>query len=481
MIDFKPFEFTDGFLTSLREKKEIPVHFYNKDGQVLIYKKENATGEEIDRLARFMAQGIYYHVRDEGRLKFGETDIEEEIPEGLSDKKLISDQYTERLVGTTDMLFEEIKKSSLTSGRSRKTSLQMEELFNDFASQENAMNGLVNILETMSSQDASQEVEMAVKRTVVAMALKTRGMHTASQFKEKQQVKKSITDLMMSAVLCDIGCLHMNMPHDAQLSPEQMDYIKRHPFLSYLMVAHEPTLSPEVKHNILNHHRPRHEDENDNNYPNMNLLLKKLKELAIQFQKDPTKQHLARDIVTQLQLFKQSRLYDEDANIISIASEFASLTSDVTWRKAVSPEKAVRMIINNSYFTYTGRIMREFLDNIAISLCDNRKILREGDFIVVGSETFEGSPVFEACRIESVGRYQSRPGVKRVATVEPILKKEPKLGLDGFDLGSVKADPRKAFFELTLDDSRRILYCVDSEYDAEFYEKLSAIMEESGD
>ena len=78
------------------------------------------------------------------------------------------------------------------------------------------------------------------------------------------------------------------------------------------------------------------------------------------------------------------------------------------------------------------------------------------------------------------GVTRAGPGVRRVATVEPILKKQPKLGLDGFDLDSVKSDPRKAFFELTQDDSRRILYCIDPEYDEEFYGKLSAFMAEAG-
>ena len=50
MPEFMPFEFTDEFLEKLRDIKEIPVHFYNKDGQILIYRKENASVKEIDRL-----------------------------------------------------------------------------------------------------------------------------------------------------------------------------------------------------------------------------------------------------------------------------------------------------------------------------------------------------------------------------------------------------------------------------------------------
>jgi hypothetical protein len=479
MPQFRPFEFTDEFLEKLRKIKEIPVHFYNKDGQILIYKKKNVTSEEIDRLVRFRNQGIYYNMDDAEELAIKPEPRgpqKKEIPEGLTDTKLISEKYTDELTAGTEGLFEEIRQSSLNAFQARDTNEKMEAFFSDFANQEDAMTGLVNILEIMQSKETDFDVEMAVKRTVVAMALKTRGMHATSRFKDRLKVKKSITDLMMSSILCDIGCFQMKMPQNAGLSANEMSYIKKHPFLSYLMVAHEPSLSDQVKHNILTHHRPRYHDQNDNNYPNLKLLTTRLRELGIEFQKSPRKRHLAKDIANQLDLFRVNKMYNEDANVLAISSEFASLTSDVPWRKAVTPEQAIKMIINNSYFTYTGRIMREFLDYISISLCDNRKVLKQGDILVIASETHDGSPVFEACRIESIGRFQSRPGVRRIATVKPVFTNVPKLRLKAFDSRNIRIDRRKAYFELTQDDTRRIVYFVDPRFDREFHQGLSEVI-----
>jgi len=478
MAEFKPFEFTDEFLDRLRVIKEIPVHFYNKDGQILIYKKEDATAEEIDRLVRFRNQGIYYNVDDTGTLALKPEPSKapgRDIPEGLTDTKLLSEKHTDELIEGTEGLFDEIKNSSLNASQTKKASEKMEALFSDFSSQEDAMTGLVNILEIMKSKNTDFDTELAVKRTVVAMALKTRGMVAATRFKDKRKAKKSIIDLMMSSILCDIGCFQMKMPKNLGLSKNEMSYVKQHPFLSYLMVAHEPFLDEQVKHNILTHHRPLFHDDNDNNYPNLDKLTTRLKQLGVEFQKSSKRRQIAQDIVKQLELFRASQMYNEDANIIAIASEFASLTSDVPWRKAMSPEQAVKQIVNNSYFTYTGRIMHEFLDYVALSLCDNRKILNEGDFIVITSDTSEGISIFEACVIESIGRFQSRPGVRRIATVKPIFTDAPKLKLKGFDPKNLQIDPRRAHFELTQDDTRRIVYVVDPEFDSEFHKTLQRV------
>lgn len=470
MPEYKPFEFTDEFLERLREIKKIPVHFYNREGQILIYKKENATEEEIRRLARFQAQGIYYNEADSEKLEI--VTAEEEIPEGLSGTKLISQHYTDELTQDMGNLFDEMKKTSLTSQQMEKTSGQMEEFFLDFASQEDAMNGLVNILEAMQSKKMAFDVELAVKRTIVAMALRTRGMHDATNMKERKALKKSITDLMISALLCDVGYSQMNMPESTELSTEEMGYVKLHPFYSYLMVAHEPTLSSQIKQNILTHHRPYSVDRNNNNYPRLDTLRNKMVVLNAECQKNPAKRHLTKDITSQIELLKVYKTYNETTNVLAVSSEFASLTSNVPWRQALSPINAIKTIINNSFFTYTGRVMREFLDYIAISLCDNKKILKEGDFIVIDYETADEKHVFEACRIESVGRFQSRPGVRRIATVKPELTKVPKLRVKGFDSKSLNIDRRKAYYELTQDDSRRIVYVVNPQFDADLHGAL---------
>ena len=78
-------------------------------------------------------------------------------------------------------------------------------------------------------------------------------------------------------------------------------------------------------------------------------------------------------------------------------------------RPAFSSVRAVQMIINNSFFTHPHRIPREFLDYVAVSLCDNRTILAAGVFIVVAATGREGDTAFEVCEIPHSSRYQSAP------------------------------------------------------------------------
>ena len=469
------FDFSDEFLSTLRQIKEIPVHFYNREGQILIYKKAHVTDEEIDRLTRFRKSGIYYKSEDTSTLESA-LDlqlVEKLIPEGLTDTKLISEKYTDVLAEETESLFQQIMRQSLRSEHVMNMSGNLKTLFSDFAGQEDAMTGLVNILELMKSRDNPFDVEMAVKRSVVSMALKTRGMHAADKFKDSPAVRENVSALMMSSILCDIGCFKMEMPKNAGLSLKQMTYIKKHPFLSYLMIAHEPAIDSKIKHDVLTHHRPLPFDRNDNNYPNLRALTNRLVELERECGRQSGKKLIAEDIRKQLEFFRENRTYREAVNILSIASEFASLTSDVPWRKSLPAAQAVKCIINNSYFTHTPRIMQDFLDYVAISLCDNEKILDEGDFIVVANESHDGSAIFEVCQIESIGRFQSRPGVRRIASVRPLCTNVPKLAIKGFDAKSLRIDPRTAHFELMKDDTRRIIYVIDPQDKKEFHSLLS--------
>jgi len=476
MPEYKLFEFSGDFIENTKKNNNIPVNFYNKNGQILIYKKEGATNDEVTNLLKFIGQGIYYNVDDKEKLGLNESEKTDKTPDGLSDTKLLTEKHAEEVTKGTEELFSELKKGSLTSIHTRKTNEKMENLFDGFASQPDAMNGLVNILELMDSRESEFDVELAVKRTVVGMALKTRGMHAAMNYKDQKESKRRITNLMMSSMFCDIGNSHVNIPKGTDLTSEQMKSIKNHPLYSYLMVAHEPTLSTEIKNNILTHHRPKHDDANVNNYPKAKPLMNKLEELAEKFRKIPAKRSIANDIEKQMDMMKANLLYNEDPNVLAISSEFASLASNVPWRKAFSPEKAVKMIINNSYFTYTNRIVREFLDYIAISLCDNNKVIKEGDFIVVTSGTHNGGTYFEVCRIDNIGRFQSRPGISRIATIEPIFTSVPKLRIKGFDMGKIKIDRRKAHYELTNDDSRNIVYIIDPEYDKDLYNGLTGLL-----
>ncbi len=469
MSKFSLFEFTPEVMEKVRGSKEIPVHFYNKEGQILLYKKENASEGEIERLFRFVQQGIYYNEDDSEKL--GLRKRNKDIPEGLSDTKLLSVEAADTMAADTSELFDHLKKTSINSFYTRRTGERMSQIFTDFESQPDAMNGLVNIIELMSAKGAEQAVELAVKRTVTAMALKMRGLVAQSQG-DRTKIQDMMTVTMTSALLCDIGYTKMKMPTTTPLTAEEMAYIQNHPLMSYLMVAHEPSLDTKIKRNILVHHRPLREGMLGNNYPETRPLITKLTALEEKYGATVGHDTIAKDVREQLALLRTDIPYDEDANILSIASEFASLTSKAPWRDAYDASRAVRMIINNSFFTHTPRILREFLDHVAISLCDNEKILNEGDFIVLAAKSPDGKSHFEVCRIVRSDRYQSKPEVARFGTIMPIIEKVPKLQLAGFQIDTMKEDPRRAKYDLVRDDSRQIVYAVDPAFDRDLHNRV---------
>lgn len=469
MSKFELFDFTPEIIESFRENHEIPVHFYNKDGQVLIHKKEDASDAEIDRLLRFVKQGIYYDVEDSEKL--GIQDRRQDIPEGLTDTKLINEQITDELNDGAKELFNSLKRTSITSVQARKTSERLADAFEAFESQPDMGVGLVNILELMQGRENTHDVELAVKRTVVAMALKTRGA-TATGARDRARLQEAANVTMMSALLCDIGYSRMTMPEHDGLSDNEMNYIRNHPIMSYLMIAHERSIDPRVKRNILAHHRPMKAGTPGNNYPSLKSITTRLTALKEKYSEDATRKHIADDIDMQLKLLMRDLPYDEDAAILAVASEFASLTSRVPWRDAFTPRRAVQMLVNNSYFTYPDRILREFLDYVSISLCNNEKILKEGDFIIVAARSGSGKTFFEVGQITNATRFQSKPGMDRFATIYPEIGKSPKYKFLKFPLDGLKADPRKAHYELSKDDSRHIVYAVDPTYDPDLYEEL---------
>lgn len=472
MSEFKIFEFTDEILQRFREKKEIPAHLYNRDGQILIYKKESASDAEIERILRFVKQGIYYNTDDSDSL--GIKKSRSETPDGLTDTKLLTQDTAASLTEETKELFNQLRQGTITAIQAKKTTERMSQLFNDFENQPDAMTGLVNIIELMTEMGAGHDVELAVKRTVVAMAMKTRGMQ-AQSYRDKARLQEMVNVLMTSALLCDIGYAKMKMPVHQGLSFEEMNYVRNHPLMSYMMIAHEREIDPKIKRNILCHHRPLREGMPGNNYPDLKWMLSRLGSLLEKYQGDSSKSAVVEDIKQQILLLKMDLPYDEDANIIAIASEFASLTNKVPWRKSFSPERAVKMIVNNSYFTYSDRIVREFLDYVSISLCDNRKIIKEGDYIIVTVRGTDRKAYFEVCQVTTATRYQSKPGVDRFATIYPDIEKTPKMQFMHFNLETLKPDPRHAHYELSMDDSRHIVYIVDEEHDAPLFERLQEL------
>lgn len=476
MSELIPFDFSDEIMNSFRDKKEIPVHFYNKSGQILIYKMEDATDEQIERLLRFVSQGIYYRLEDSEKLGIKKTG--QETPEGLTDTLLLSEEAADELNAGVSELFYELKKTSITSFQAKRSSERLASVFSDFENQPDAMTGLVNIIQLMSTKDSEYEVQLAIKRTVVSMAMKTRGMFVSSMG-DKKRMQAQVNDLMMGAMLADIGYSKMTLPSGIGLSPQEMSYIRNHPLLSYLMIAHETSITPGTKRNILVHHRPLRQGIKGNSYPDLKWMLRKLIELRDKYTVTPGKAAVANDIAIQLKLLQKELPFDEDANILAIASEFASLTSKVPWRDGFHPVQAVKMIINNSFFTYTDRIIRDFLDYTAISLCDNQMIIRVGDFIITAAQSSQSNATFfELCVVSSIDRYQSRPEVQRLAFIQPIIEGEPRLQIVGFDEKNMKRDPRKAHYRLANDDTRRIIYIIDPVLNPLLHERVLKLAQE---
>lgn len=475
-MHLKLFNFKSELMEYITERKTIPLDFYNSRGQVLIYQKENATHEEIERLFGFIKQGIYYNEEEYRNIIPEDKPKEKKIKTPYTNSKLISDEIAHLLCEETSELFLRLKESALTSYHVRKTGSKLADAMREFTQNQNAIRGSINILEVLQNKSLDYEIEIAVKRAVIAMALKIRGMYYQN-IRDQGVMHELVYNIMMSALLCDIGFLRMAHPKTRELTKMKMDYIRYHPIMSYLMVAHIDDLNPAIKRNILCHHRPLREDKPNNNYPKMDYLVEKLNAHSKQFEWT-SKQAISIDIQGQLKLLKEdTSYYDEDANILAIASEFSSLTTKVPWRNAFDPIRAVRMIINNSLFTYMPRIVRDFLDHTAISLCENKTILSEGDFIILQVVNNDAKSLYEACRITEHENFQSKPVVERCGNIDIIVEKSPKLRISGFDLDPLRTILRPAQYDLNKDLSRNIIYAVDKQYDPELHEILSHKME----
>ncbi len=465
------FDFSDDVIAKMKEEQSIPIDFYNRKGQTLVYKKESANEHEIDQLLKFKTQGIYYNIRDEAKLG-RHTVQEEDVPteEGLSNKKLFDRKEIDDFKSGTVELFDSLEKGAVDSIFAQKTRERVGNVFENFRTQEDMKTGLVNILELLKSDDPKNfNAELAVKKTVVAMAMKTRGLN-AQNAREESKIQAMVMTTMMSALFSDIGKMRMNIPSHSDLSEQEFAYLRRFPLMSYLMIAHEPTIDPMVKRNILCQRCPLPDDSIGNNYPPKKWLITNFNGLVEKHKDNP---NLLKSLAEQIYLINRPITFDEDANILALSSEYASLTSKVQWRDAFSSKRAIQMIINNSIFTYTARIMREFLDYVSMSLNDNQRILDDGDFVVLAIQSTKGY-MYEIAKITRASKFQSIPDVIKVADInmEMVEKAGKKIILPP-KVENMKTNVRRGEYLLQKDQSRRLAYAIDSEYDPEVYETLS--------
>ncbi|MBE7412593.1 MAG: c-di-GMP phosphodiesterase [Leptospiraceae bacterium] len=458
---YKQFDFTEEVLQTFREQSVIPIDFYNRDGQILIHKKEGASTDDINRLLRFEAQGIFFRNEDYEKL-FSKQSSRPTHVNGreVSFTKLVNVDLTKDLAKDTKNLLGELKTSPFQGRQFANVSKSIDNILTDFSNSNDVETGLVNIIEVMGGTNAGVDSEIITKRTVIGMALKLRGMKAISRAEKEIQKAEQMT-MMMSSYLCDIGYSQMKIPEHGNISVEEYNYIKNHPMVSYLMLAPLEEIDTKIKSNVLNHHRPYKGESLNNNYPSAKVIVEKLSVLQKKYSEDSGKAHIARDITQQIKHILTYTGYEEDTGIISIAGEFAAMTTAKPWRDAMDSMTAMKIILNNSFFTYNEKIVKDFFDYVGHSLCDNRSILNRGDYVITAHSDSGKKVHFEICIIVSINRSQTRPMLERIGTIQPIFSNVKKLEIKDFNLTTMKLDRRKARYNLESGDPRRIVFIVD--------------------
>ncbi|MBM9499319.1 c-di-GMP phosphodiesterase [Leptospira sp. 201903071] len=465
------FEFTSDVIKSFVSQSEIPVDFYNKNGQILIHKKSDASEEDITRLQKFESQGIFFLISEKDKI------VKNKKPDsihgrGVSFTKLVNTDLTIALAREASDLLEELKHFPLNNNHIRKVQKGIDDILVDFKASSDMELGLVNVIEVMRQAGVKTDSEIMTKRTVISMAMKLRGMKALNKAENDLQKAKQL-NVMLASYMVDIGKSRMKLPNHSNLRPEEFDYIKNHPIISYLMIGNLTGIDSEVKSAVLNSHRTFRGEGLNNNYPSTNMLIRKLTEYLQKYKDDKTKQTLIEDIQRQIHHLLNSTYTDEDPGIISIAGEFASLSSEQDWRPAFNALTSMKLILNNSFFSYNEKIVRDFFDLMALSLCENQSVLNPGDYIIVVSMDSQRKVHFETCVIKEIYRHQTRPLLERIGTIRPLITNKGKIKIEGYDPHSFREDKRKAVFNLNNSmDPRRVIYMIDPELEPSLFEKV---------
>ncbi len=470
----KPFNFSPEIIARMRDTQEIPVNFYNASGQILIPRREQATGDMINKLLQHIGSGIFYREDDEDKLglKGARKDLE-----GLTDTKLLSEQRVAEMAEATESLFNELKFAAFGAVHSQKMHSQVNSFISDFEQQPDMMVGVINILETVKggSGTTANLSRQAIKRAVVAMALKSRSMK-AMISKDRGRGSDAVQPVMMGGMLAQIGKARMNLPEGEDLTPEQRDYMRKYPLLSYLMVAHEQTVPFEVKRLILNQKRTLPENTLTNNYPDFRWMTSTLQNL-VQENDKKGKKEVASDILRQMASFKEFVVYEEDVNILSLATDFAALTTESNSREAKDPITAIKLILNGSFYQYGPKVVRDFLDHISMSLSHNEKIIKNGDLLILALTMTSGQTYFEVVRVIEIGRFQSRGLVQRLGVLHMATVKSGGMPQGVFQPESFRPDPRRIRINLGQDFLRRIIFIVDPTVAPQLFEEISKKLE----
>nr|WP_167881616.1 c-di-GMP phosphodiesterase [Leptospira wolffii] len=471
-LKLERFEFNSDVIRQFKENQMIPVDFYNKNGQILIHRKDNASEADINKLQKFELQGIYYLHSERDKVT-----IRPEHPDAVNGKKvsyikLVNPDLTIRLAKDASSLLKELRDYPLNGNHVKNVSKAIDLILEDFSTSQDVELGLVNVIDVMKTAGVETNSEILTKRTVISMAMKLRSLKAMS-VKDSENSRAQQLNLMMASYMVDIGKARMKFPIHGDLSAEEFEYVKNHPIVSYLMIANLASIQPQVKTSVLNSHRPYRGEGLNNNYPATAFLIKKLTEYYEKYKEDSTRTVLVEDLQRQLHLLQSNTYGEDDPAIISISGEFASLSTNQEWRAAYKPISAMKLILNNSFFSYNERVVKEFFDFMALSLCENKSVLNPGDYVIVVSTDSQHKVHFETCTIKEINRNQTRPLLERIGTIRPIFSNKGKLKIAGYDHRTFQPDRRKAVFNLANTvDPRRVIYSIDPELDPRLFDLI---------
>lgn len=126
------FEFNSDVIKSFISQSEIPVDFYNKNGQILIHKKSDASEEDVTRLQKFESQGIYFLISEKDKVTKPKDNPDMVHGREVSFTKLVNPNLTVALAKEASELLEELKHFPLTNNHIRLVQKGIDDILADF-------------------------------------------------------------------------------------------------------------------------------------------------------------------------------------------------------------------------------------------------------------------------------------------------------------------------------------------------------------
>ncbi len=467
------FTLTEETLNNFRKNRSIPFDLYGKNGELLFLKKKNPTKEDFEKLLRFELQGVYFHVADVDKDKMSESRQTEALA------KILDPTKVKKFADDAAIFLDKLKQETFSSSQAIAIQNSVTEVLNDFTNNPFAETGILNILEILDNAGVPLQSELMTKRTIVAMGMKVRARKIVPDGDKKPYLKEHLA-IMMASYLADVGYVKLHYKDDSKLSKEDYLNVQQHPIISYLMTLPASEISPEIRSLILNHHRPYRGAGINNNFPNSRIIFSKLMAVRDQYTHHVGKERIVKEIETQLHMQEHQMTIanrDEDIAILSLASEFASLTSRQPWRPAYSSKIAMKMILNNSFFSYSIKNIKLLLDSVGTSLNDNQHIIQAGDFVITAAADSENQIIYDLNIVIEEGQHQTHPKIQRICNIKPIFKKGNKYLIYDFDLTQIKLDRRRPVIDLASQtaSTQRLMYIIDKTMNEPLFDIVTKI------